>query len=139
MAQRQAEELPHSTVSITPRNYRFCYAGTVETGDVAAYIFRITPKKNRAGLIRGELWIEPVTGAPVLVTGYLVEASSTSIRSINVAREITLLNGYPSARTTHMMIETRPVGRAELTIIESPLGLGEPGAAPPLISGGSRP
>jgi hypothetical protein len=139
VAQRQMEDLPRSSVSITPRNYRFCYAGTVETGDAAAYIFRITPRKNRAGLIRGELWIEPVTGAPVLVTGYLVEASSTSIRSINVAREITLLNGYPSVRTTHMMIETRPVGRAALTIIEFPLGLAETGAAPPLISGGSRP
>jgi STAS domain-containing protein len=144
LAQRQAEDLPRASVIITPRNYRFCYAGAVETGDAAAYIFRITPKKNRAGLIRGELWIDPVTGAPVLVTGYLVDASSTSIRSINVAREMTFLNGYPFARTTHMMIETRPVGRTELTIIEFPLGLAEPGldepgAAPPLISGGSRP
>jgi hypothetical protein len=138
VAQRQAEDLPRSSVSITPRNYRFCYVGTVEAGDAAAYIFRITPKKNRAGLIRGELWIDPVTGAPVLVTGHLVEAYSPSIRSIKVARELTLLNGYPSARTTHMMIEPRPVGRAELTIIEFPLGLAEPGAAPPLTSERSR-
>jgi hypothetical protein len=135
VAQRQAEDLPRSSVIIAPRNYRFCYAGTVETGDAAAYIFRITPKKHRAGLMRGELWIEPVTGAPVLVTGYLVEASSTSIRSINIAREISFLNGYPYARTTHMTIESQPVGRAELTIIEFPLGLAEPGAAPPSISG----
>jgi anti-anti-sigma regulatory factor len=52
-AQRQAEDLPLSTVIITPRNYTFRFAGAVETGDNAAYIFRITPKENRTGLIRG--------------------------------------------------------------------------------------
>ncbi|HTA67241.1 MAG TPA: STAS domain-containing protein [Bryobacteraceae bacterium] len=144
LAQRQVEDLPRSSVIISPRNYRFCYAGTVETGDAAAYIFRIAPKKNRLGLIRGELWIDPATGAPVLVTGYLVDSSSTSIRSINVARETTFLKGYPLARTTHMLIEARPVGRTELTIVEFPLGSAEPGldapdAAPPLISRVSRP
>jgi hypothetical protein len=122
-AQRQAEDLPLSSVIITPRNYTFRYAGAVETEDNAAYIFRITPKENRAGLIRGELWIDPVTGAPVLVTGRLVKTPSTFIRGANVVRETTFVEGYPCARTTHMMIKTRPVGLAELTIIELPLRL----------------
>jgi hypothetical protein len=137
VAQRQAEDLPLSSVIITPRNYKFRYAGAVKTGDSAAYIFRITPKKNRTGLIRGELWIEPLTGAPVLVTGYFVKTPSASIRGINVVREITFVDGYPCARTTHMMIETRPVGRAELTVVEIPLGLDHEDAAPPPISEGS--
>jgi hypothetical protein len=55
------------------------------------YIFRIKPKEDRAGLIRGEIWIEALTGAPVLVTGHLVKAPSSSIRRINVTSEITLL------------------------------------------------
>ena len=54
VAQRQAEDLPLSSIIITPRNYKFRYAGAVETGDNVAYIFRITPRTNRAGLIRGE-------------------------------------------------------------------------------------
>jgi hypothetical protein len=137
-AQRQAEDLPLSSVIITPRNYKFRYAGAVKTGDSAAYVFRITPKKNRAGLIRGELWIDPLTGAPLLVTGSLVKTPSTSIRGINVVREITFVDGYPCARTTHMMIETRPVGRAELTIIELPLRLPDRHAGPQSISAESR-
>jgi len=134
LAQSQVEDLPLSSVIITPRNYKFQYAGAVKTGDSAAYIFRITPKRNRTGLIRGELWIEPLTGAPVLVTGYLVKTLSASTRSINVVREMTFVDGYPCARMTHMMIETRPVGRAELTIVESPLGLGHEDVAPASIS-----
>jgi hypothetical protein len=139
IAQHQAEDLPLSSVIITPRNYNFRYAGAVKAGDSAAYIFRITPKKNRAGLIRGELWIEPVTGAPVLVTGYLVNTLSSSIRGIHVVREITFVDGCPLARTTHVIVETRPVGRAELTLIELPLGLADSNAKPPLTSRASRP
>src|SRR5258708_141275 len=138
-AQRQAQDMPRSSVIISPRNYKFRYAGTVETGDSAAYVFRITPKKNRAGLIRGELWIDPLTGAPVLVSGCLVKTPSTSIRSVNVVREITLVDGDPRARTTHMTIETRPVGRAELTIMELPLHLPDRHAKPPSISARSTP
>jgi len=135
LAQRQAEDLPISSVLITPRNYKFRYAGAVEAEDKVAYIFRITPKKNRAGLIRGELWIDPVTGAPVLLTGYLVKTPSTSIRNIHVASEATFVNGYPCTRTTRMMIETRPAGRAELTIIELPLRLPDQPVSPPLSAG----
>ena len=140
LAQRQAEDLPLSSLIITPRNYKFHYAGTVEVGDKAAFIFRITPKKNHAGLIRGELWIDPLTGAPVMVTGQLVKAPSNSIRSIQITSEIRFADGYPCARTTRMMIETRPVGRAELTIMELSLGLPDQGARPtPSICRGSMP
>jgi hypothetical protein len=54
-------------------------------------------------------------------------------------REITFVDGHPCARTTHMMIETRPVGRSELTIIELPLRLPDQYARTPSINGGSRP
>jgi hypothetical protein len=130
VAQHQAEDLPLSSVIITPRNYKFRYAGAVETGDNAAYRFRITPRKNHAGLIRGELWIERATGAPVLVTGHLVKTPSTSIRGIKVVREITFVDGYPCARTTHMTIDTRSEGRTELTIVELPLRLPDRHARP---------
>ena len=75
----------------------------------------------------------------MLVTGSFVKTSSTSIRGIHVAREIALVDGHPSTRTTHMMIETRPVGRAELTIVEFPVDLDDPDATPPSISRGRRP
>src|SRR5260221_3549732 len=131
LAQRQAEDVPHSSVIITPRNYKFRYAGAVEAGDKAEYILRITPKKSHAGLIRGELWIDPLTGAAVLVTGRVVKTPSNSIRGIHVASEIKFVDGYPCARTTRMMIETRPVGRAELTISELSLRLPDPDPTPP--------
>jgi hypothetical protein len=139
VAQRQTEGLPLSSVLITPRNYNFRYAGPIETGENAAYVFRIKPKENRAGLIRGELWIEPVTGTPVLVVGRLAKTRSASIRAINFSREITFVDGHPCARTTHMIIETQPVGRAELTIVELPLRLPDSQARPSSVDGVSKP
>jgi hypothetical protein len=119
VAQHEAEELPLSSIIIDPRNYKFRYIGEVEAGNnTAAYVFRIKPKKKRAGLIRGELWINSLTGAPFLVTGQLIEKPATSTRSVNIAREITSVDGCACARTTHMVIQTQPAGRAEITITE---------------------
>jgi hypothetical protein len=79
-----------------------------------------------------------VTGAPVLVTGRLAKAPSAHIRGINFSREITFVDGHPGVRTTHMTIETRPVGRAELTIVELPLYLPDSHARPS-VDGVSKP
>ena len=126
-AQRQAEDQPLSSVLITPQNYKFRYLGMGDMGGSASCVFRITPKKKRAGLLRGELWIDSETGAPVLVTGQFVKVPSRSKIGIKVVgqiaftREIAFVDGLPFARTTRMSVQTRPLGRANLTIIESPL------------------
>jgi hypothetical protein len=128
--QEQVEDLPWSSVSINPANYKFRYAGEVRTGDASAYVFRISPRKMRAGLIQGKLWIDSVTGAAVLQTGHFVKTPSAFSGRVEVVRETKLLAGRPRARITHVTIETRRVGRGELAIIELPLITPEDGSAP---------
>jgi hypothetical protein len=132
LLQRHSEDLPLSTVMITPLNYRFRYKGVVETKDNSAYVFQITPRKKREGLISGELWIEPRTGAPVLVSGRLVEPASA--RSISVMRETKIPGGCSWLRITHVTIEVRPAGRAELNIVELPLGMSDEQLARVLVA-----
>jgi len=50
-----------------------------------------------------------------------VKRPSAFIRRIEVVRDTKLLDGYPCARITHVVIQTRRVGRGELTITELPL------------------
>lgn len=119
--QEQVEDLPMSSVAITPANYKFRYMGEVGTGDTSAYVFRITPKKKRDGLIRGQLWIDSVTGVAVLQAGHFVKTPSAFIGRIEVVHDIKLLDGLPCIRITHVAIKTRQVGRGELTITELPL------------------
>src|ERR1700692_1204474 len=60
-AEEQTEGLPYSSVAVTPANYKFRYVGSVETNGTAVYIFQIAPKQKRAGLIRGQIWIDSAT------------------------------------------------------------------------------
>jgi hypothetical protein len=128
---KDVEDLPRSSVAITPANYRFRYMGAVGAGDTSAYIFRITPKKKRAGLLRGQLWIDLATGIAVLERGHLVKTPSPFVRRIEVLRDTRLLDGYPSVRITHAVIETQRLGRGELTITEYPLAAKKEGPARP--------
>ncbi len=116
--EEQAEALSYSTVAVTPANYRFRYLGSVENNETAVCIFQIVPKKKRAGLIRGQIWIDSVTGIVVHQEGRFVKEPSFFIRKIEVRRDTNLRDGLPYTRVTHVAIETRLAGRAELIITE---------------------
>jgi len=119
-AEIEAARMNPSVVAVTPANYRFRYAGSVGTGGDLAYAFQITPRKKREGLIQGVLWIDAATGAAVRQSGYLVKRPSIFVKRVDVTRETSLRNGVAESRVTHLAVETRLVGRAELTIHERP-------------------
>jgi hypothetical protein len=130
--QEQLETLPLSSIAITPANYKFHYLTEVGTsGSNSAYVYRIIPKKKRDGLIQGQLWIDSVTGAAVLQTGYFVKTPSAFIGRIEVVRDIQLQDGYC---ITNVTVQTPWAGLGELTITELPLPRTEeqqrPGSVP---------
>jgi hypothetical protein len=116
--QDRVEDLPLSSVEITPANYKFRYMGVVGNGVASAYMFRITPKKNRAGLLQGQLWIDLATGVAVLEAGHFVKTPAPFVGRIEVVRDTRLFDGHPSVRITHASIETQRLGRGELTMTE---------------------
>jgi len=117
-AEKQAAALPASSVTITPANYKFRYVAT--SGGTPVYTFHITPRKKRPGLIEGELWIDGATGLAVHEAGYLVKRPSIFVRRVKITRDISLRDGVPYLRTTHLDIDVRFAGRAELTAVEVP-------------------
>jgi hypothetical protein len=117
----QMEDLPFSSVAITPANYKFRYMGEVGAGDTSAYVFQIVPRRKCDGLIQGELWIDARTGQEVLRKGHLVKTPHSFAGKIEFLRDTTLLDGSPRIRVTHVILETRQIGRGELTITELPL------------------
>ncbi len=132
-AEVEAAALPAASVAIAPPNYRFRYRGSAGQAGTLAYIFEITPQKKRAGLIRGRLWIDAGTGLALRLTGYLVRSPSVFVRRVNVTRDTSLHDGVAYARITHVEIDTRLIGRAELTITERPYA---PAAVEEIGSGG---
>ena len=118
--QEEIENLPLSSIHISPRNYTFRLRGEVKTGIGSAYVYDITPRKRRPGLFQGQIWIEAGTGAEVLISGRL--EGTTSIGScVDFVRE-TKLDGPGYARVTHLRFTVPLLGPSELVVTERPLG-----------------
>lgn len=116
----EIEKLPSSSIRISPENYKFRLRGEVKTGIGSAYVYDITPKKRRRGLFKGQIWIEAGTGAEVLTSGRLEDASSIG-GSVDFVRE-TKLDAAGYARVTHLTFTVPLLGRSELVVTERPLG-----------------
>lgn len=134
----RAPEIPAGAVAITPLNYKFAYKGEIDDGETLAYAFRITPRKKRGGLIAGELWLDQWTGSVVRQSGTLVKNPSLWIRRIAITRENKLRDGTVESRLTHIYIDARLVGRAELVIEERPLNPAEVGQISTYDNGGGE-
>ena len=115
-AEQHAAALPASSLALTPANYKFRYMGA--SSGTPLYVFRITPRKKRYGMINGELWIDGATGLLIHEAGYLVKKPSIFIRHFKMVRDVSLQDRAPYIRTTQIEIDARLVGRAELTITE---------------------
>ena len=117
-AEKDAAAIPASSVAVTLANYKFRYLAS--SGGTPLYAFEITPRHKRTGLIKGELWIDGATGLAVHEAGYLVKRPSIFIRRLKITRDVSLRDGVPYLRTTHLDIDVHFAGHAELTIVESP-------------------
>ena len=126
-AQTQAEALPLSSTAITPANYKFRYTGSTQVLGAYLYVFQITPRRKRIGLIQGQIWIDPITGIAVHEAGHFVKRPSVFLRRIEITRDTILCNGLPYIRVTHTAIRM-PLRslRAELTITERRLRAPDP-------------
>jgi hypothetical protein len=119
-AEKTAFAMTGASVAVSPVNYEFRFRGIVQNGAVSAYVFQIKPRKKRDGLIRGELWLDEESGAAVRLSGYLVKNSSIFVKRVSLIRETSLEDGIAATRLTHLSVETRLAGPAELIIQERP-------------------
>jgi hypothetical protein len=103
---------------ITKSNYKFRFVTNMGTVSV----FQITPRKKRKGMIAGELWIDNQTGLVTHLTGRMVKNPSVMLRHVGISQEMEIRRGATFARETHLQIDTRFTGRAELTIREKVRG-----------------
>jgi hypothetical protein len=139
-AQTQAEGLPLSSTVITPANYKFRYRGSTQALGTSLYVFQIIPRKKRTGLIKGEIWIDPITGIALHEAGHFVKRPSVFLRRIEITRDTTFCDGLPYIRVTHAAIQT-PLHalRAELTITERRLRAPDPSVPSKFGSENGRP
>jgi hypothetical protein len=118
--EEQLAALPRSSTQITPEHYKFHFRGHVKTGDGGAYVYDISPTKRRPGLFKGQIWIDAVGGAELLVSGRFTDFPSTG-ESVSFVRE-TKLDAAGYTRVSHVNFSVPLLGRSEVIVTERPLG-----------------
>lgn len=119
-ADQKTNQAPASSVALIPANYKIRYAGSLRLRDRLAYVFRLIPRKKRVGLINGVVWLDAESALAIRESGYLAKSPSVFVKRINLTRENELRNGTVAERITHVSVQTRLVGRAQLVIVEHP-------------------
>ncbi len=105
-----------SLLAVTPANYKFKYKGIIWAEGRHVYVFHLTPRKKRVGMFKGELWLDAATCLPVRESGRWVRNPSIFVRRIDFVREYDIEDGLAIPRQIESTVETRLVGKAELTI-----------------------
>src|ERR1700730_4064486 len=103
-------------LAITPANYKFKYKGLSDGNGRQIHVFQLTPRKKRVGLFKGELWLDAATGLLLRESGRLVKNPSIFLRRIEFVREYEIRDGLAIPLQVESTVETRLVGKAELTV-----------------------
>jgi hypothetical protein len=75
------------------------------------------------------LWLDGESGAAIRLSGYLVKNTSIFVKRISLIRETSFEDGVAATRLTHLSVDTRLAGVAELIIQERPYTASEGGPA----------
>jgi len=114
-AEQQGQD--DKTLTLTPTNYKFKLKGErLAANGEKLFVFQVSPRQKRIGLFKGEVWLDAKTDLPVFEKGRLVKNPSIFFRRVDFERDFSILNG--SAVPAHMnsTIDTRLVGKVNLSI-----------------------
>ena len=79
-------------------------------------MFQLSPKRRRLGLFKGELWLDSQTGLPVHESVQFVKNPSVFVKRIVFVRDYQIRDGIAIPTQITSTVDTRLVGRAELSI-----------------------
>ena len=107
-------------ISVTPANYVIAYEGISAYNGLTAYVFLLRPRRKRAGLFHGELWLDADTAAPVRLWGDLVKSPSIFVRSFRFVQDYQTIAGCAEPLRLLVTAHTRIVGTVEMTVWTHP-------------------
>jgi hypothetical protein len=109
-----AEEGPSR--SITPENYKFKYKRADELNGRQVYVLHVTPRHNKVGLFKGEVWLDAETYMPVRESGSFVKSPSIFLKKVQFVRDYEIQNGVSIPQRLASKADVRFIGPVELNI-----------------------
>jgi hypothetical protein len=102
--------------TLTASNYRFEPAGERDYNGRAAEVFRVVPKHRRAGLFRGELWLDAVSALPLREWGDFVKSPSRFLGHPRFVRDYSFEENAARPRRLILTAHAAFIGDVEMTI-----------------------
>jgi hypothetical protein len=115
-AEMRVQQERKAAMAVTSDHYRFRFKGRTDLEGHDVYWFAVTPKRKTEGLYRGDLWIDAASFLKVREAGYLVKTPSFFLKRVAFTREYEIRDGQAVPLRMESVVDTRLVGRAELTI-----------------------
>ena len=106
----------YKLIAINREHYKFKHKGTQDRDGRLIHVFEISPRKKRAGLFKGEIWVDQETGLPIREAGKLAKSPSVFLKDVSFVREYEIKDDQPMPLRTISVSETRFWGRAEISI-----------------------
>ena len=103
-------------VGLTPANYVFTFAKAADYNGLLAYVFLLKPRRKRAGLFRGELWLNANTAAPLRMWGDLVKSPSLFVSSFRFVQDYQTAAGCNAPLRILLTSRARVAGKVEMTV-----------------------
>jgi hypothetical protein len=104
--------------ALTPANYKFSYKGTSELDNRTVHVYQVKPRKKRAGLFKGHIFLDARTGSLVRAEGTVVKSPSLFIKKIDFVQDYADVGSFTFPVHIHSEARTRLVGRAIVDIYQ---------------------
>ena len=104
--------------AINKENYKFSYKGTAEQGGRLVHVYQLKPKKKRAGLFKGKIYLDAFTGSMVRAEGGVVKSPSFFIKKIEFVQDYADVGEFTFPTHIHSEALARVIGRTVVDIYQ---------------------
>lgn len=105
--------------AISAANYKFNYKGIEGLNGQPVHVFQVKPRKKRAGLFKGKVYLNVYSGSIVRAEGRMVKSPSIFIKKIEFVQDYANVGGFNLVSQVRSTAHTRVIGKAIVNITHS--------------------
>jgi hypothetical protein len=107
----RTEKQDGAQTAISDKNYRFTYKGASEIEGRSVHVYQVKPRTTLAGLFKGHVYLDALTGALLRAEGKVERTPSFFIKKIEFVTDYADLNGFSLPIRIHSVADARIIGR----------------------------
>lgn len=107
-----------SLTALTSANYKFSFKGTTQLNGRSVHDYQVKPRKKRAGLFKGHVYLDAYTGSLVRVEGSVVKSPSFFVKKLDFVQDYADVAGFTLPVHMHSEALARIIGRTIVDIYQ---------------------